>query len=217
MCGRMNIHDHKGIQELLDSFGLSLQPDRFTARHNVAPGAELFAVFGDDGPQLAEMEWGIVPPWAKPGKFSGPLINARSETIWEKPSFKKQVASTRAIIPVNGFYEWKRAGDTKQPYLIRMADGSPMTFAGLWEPWTDPDAGDIVSCTILTTEANPFMAEIHNRMPVVLSPNQFRAWLDDADRDVLAPCADELLAAHKVDKAVGNVRNNSAELLEAVD
>jgi putative SOS response-associated peptidase YedK len=210
----MNVHDHQGIQQLLDSFGLSLQPERFAARHNIAPGAELFTIYHADGPQLAEMEWGIVPPWAKPGKFSGPLINARSETIWEKPSFKKQVARTRTIIPVNGFYEWKRSKDTKIPYYFTARDVDAMGLAGIYQVSKD----GVMQCCVITTAANELMSEIHNRMPVILSQEAMQQWLVDDDRQALdklmVPAPEQALERRRVSKYVNNARNEGPECIE---
>jgi len=144
-------------------------------------------------------------------------FNARSETAHEKPMFRSAFKRNRCLVPASGFYEWKRSGKEKQPYHIAMASGEPMTFAGLWERWEDPESGDEVrSCTILTTTPNDFMAEIHNRMPVILRPEQFNDWLEQGNRDVLQACDDDLLSAHPVDKKVGNVRNNGPELLNIV-
>ena len=214
MCGRMNIHDHKGIQQLLDSFGLLLIPERFTARHNVAPGAELLTVFSPDGPQLAEMEWGIVPPWAKPGKFSGPLINARSETIWEKPSFKKQVATARAVIPINGFYEWQRSKEAKIPYYFKPKDAGAMGLAGIYQVSTD----GVMQCCVITTAANELMSPVHNRMPVILSGEGMRQWLAEKDRETLdrlmVPAPENALECYRVSKYVNNARNEGLECIE---
>ena len=173
---------------------------------------------GEAGLELHDMRWGLVPMWwKKPLKELPSTFSARSETAHEKPMFRSAFKRNRCLVPASGFYEWKRSGKEKQPYHISTAHGLPMTFAGLWEKWTDPESGDEVrSCTILTTEANAFMAEIHNRMPVILEPRQFAAWLEGADRDPLEACAEELLEAHPVDKAVGNVRNNYPELLGKV-
>ena len=214
MCGRMNIHDHQGIQQLLDSFGLSLSPERFSARHNVAPGAELYTVFGADGPQLAEMEWGIVPPWAKPGQFSGPLINARAETIWDKPSFKKQVANTRTVIPVNGFYEWKRSKEEKIPYYFKPAQGSAMGLAGIYQISKD----GVMQCCVITTAANDLMTPIHNRMPVILSDEGMKQWLAGNEREaidrLMVPAPEDALERYRVSKYVNNARNEWPECIE---
>lgn len=214
MCGRMNVHDHKGIQELLDQLGLSLDPERFMSRHNVAPGAELFGVFNSDAPKLAEMEWGIVPPWAKPGKFSGPLINARAETIWEKPSFKKHIAEHRALIPVNGFYEWKRSKDEKVPYYFKPSDAGAMALAGVYQISKD----GVMQCCVITTEANKQMAPIHNRMPVVISPEEINEWLESNDQgaidNLMKPPPEDALEFYRVAKYVNNARNEGPDCIK---
>lgn len=213
MCGRMNVHDHQGVQQLLDRIGLSLQPERFTARHNIAPGAELITVFDSDGLRLAQMEWGIVPPWAKPGKFTGPLINARAETIREKPSFKKLVVGQRAVIPVNGFYEWRRSKEAKIPYYFKPSDAGAIALAGIYQV-----SGDgVMQCCVITTEANGLMAPIHNRMPVVIAPEAIQQWLASDERDVIdslmKPAPESVLECYRVTKYVNNARNEGPECI----
>ena len=153
--------------------------------------------------------------WDKPIKGAKLTFNARSEKAATTPMFRHAFKEFRCLVPASGFYEWKRTAEEKQPYHISMADGSPMTFAGLWSPWHDKEAGeDILSFTILTTIANEFMAGIHDRMPVILTPDEFDRWLDGSDQELLKPCGNELLTAHPVSAAVGNWRNNGPELIE---
>ncbi|MFC1664632.1 SOS response-associated peptidase [Pseudomonadota bacterium] len=213
----MNIHDHKGIQSLLEKLGLLVPMGRFVARHNVAPGAEIFAAFAQGNYDLANMEWGIVPPWAKPGKFKRPLINARAETVWEKPSFRSLIKSKRAIVPVNGFYEWQRSGKTKITYYIHPRQGDALALAALYQTSKE----GVMQCCVITTSANATMEPVHNRMPVILNAEDMQNWLtaDDADQlnELLKPAADDVLRLSKVSDYVNNARNEGAECIQPLE
>ena len=218
MCGRFT--QAYTWQEVFEFYNLMGAARNLQPNYNVAPTQLVNAIGVDDkGYKMRDMRWGLIPSWwKKPLKELPSTINARSETVADKPMFRSAFKRSRCLIPASGFYEWKRDGARKQPYLVAMADGSPMTFAGIWERWDDPETGEEVrSCTILTTEANGFMAEIHHRMPVILTKDLFGVWLKGDAASVLAPCNDNLLTAHKVSSAVGNVRNNVPELMEPVD
>lgn len=218
MCGRFT--QAYTWQEVYEFYDITGQPRNLQPNYNVAPTQLVDVIrLNNAGLGLQAMRWGLVPSWwKKPLKDLPSTFSARSETVQEKPMFRSAFKHNRCLVPASGFYEWKRSGTDRQPYHISMADGSPMTFAALWENWSDPKTGEeIRSCTILTTEANAFMAEIYNRMPVILLPGQFQMWLEDGERDVLQPCDDNLLAAHPVDKAVGNVRNNGPELMQEME
>lgn len=216
MCGRMNIHDHAGIQSLLDKLGLLVPMERFSERYNVAPGAEILAAFGQVDHELASMEWGIVPPWAKPGKFKSALINARAETVWDKPSFKSLIKSKRAVIPINGFYEWKRAGKTKVPYYIFPDKGGVLALAALYQTSKD----GILQCCVITTSSNGTLLPIHNRMPVILDPEHMSDWLDSDDTDhlnqLLKPAPDQVLRVTKISDYVNSARNEGAKCMQPV-
>ncbi len=145
------------------------------------------------------------------------MINARSETVAEKPSFRKAFADRRCIVPASGFFEWKREGKAKQPYYITSADGSILCFAGIHERWTDPETKDeIRSVSILTTEPNALMASIHNRMPVILAREQINGWLADGCMDFLKPCLPEMLHTYPVSDRVNKVANNDTSNVEAI-
>jgi putative SOS response-associated peptidase YedK len=215
---------------------------------NVAPASDvLVVVAGSDGArQLRELRWGLVPRWAKDPKAGNRMINLRAETVAAKPSWKSSLARRRCIIPIDGFYEWQDQGKgrRKQPFYITARDEKPLALAGLWATWRDPASakggeGDQASgagnepaggpddelwtCTILTTTANQLMASVHHRMPVILPPEAWDAWLDPGNTDVeqlaglLAPAPEELLALWPVDPAVGNPRNNRPELLRPLE
>ena len=216
MCGRMNIHDHKGIQSLLEKLGLLVPMERFVARYNVAPGAEINVAFGQGNHDLASMQWGIVPPWAKPGKFKSPLINARAETVWEKPSFKSLITSKRAIVPINGFYEWKRSGKTKTTYYIHPSQDDALALAALYQTSKE----GVMQCCVITTSANATMQPVHNRMPVILNPENMQDWLGASDTDqlneLLKPAAEDVLQLSEVSDYVNNARNEGVRCIQAL-
>jgi putative SOS response-associated peptidase YedK len=215
MCGRyVFLSPLEAIQQM---FKFDQMPN-LRPNYNVAPTHEMPIVRrkkGDRRNELVIARWGLIPHWAKDAKIAYSTINARSETAATKPAFRDAFKSRRALIPADGYFEWKRDGKEKQPHLIRMKGGGQFAFAGLWSTWQSPD-GELMSYTIMTTEPNEMMAEIHNRMPVILGEADHDRWLDlDADpADVLKPCPANWLEAYPVDKRVGNVRNNDAKLIE---
>lgn len=216
MCGRLNVHEHKGVQGLLEQLGITLAPERFSVRHNIAPGALLLGAFDSGGPQLAEMEWGIVPPWAKPETFSRPLINARAETIWEKPSFRKLVKEKRMIIPVNGFYEWKRSKGANTPYYFDACVAGAIALGGIYQVSKD----GVMQCCVVTTQANQLMQPIHHRMPVIVPAEAMTDWIGSEDQNVIdqlmLPSKDDVLKKIQVSKYVSNARNEGAECIQPV-
>ncbi len=214
MCGRINVHDHKGVQELLDSLGIKLSPERFESRYNAAPGSNILTAFDNDGPELATMEWGIMPSWAKRGTSSGPFINARSETIWEKPSFRHLIKSRRSVIPVNGFYEWKREGTTKTPYYIRPEKACAFALAGVYQITSD----GALQCCVVTTSANDVMRPIHSRMPVILAPGAMKDWIASDNRglvdSLMSSAPNEWLQTIRVSSYVNNPRHEGRQCIE---
>lgn len=214
MCGRVNASDHRGLQALLDHLGLKLDPARFTPRYNIAPGLPLIGAQWDGGPELAVYEWGIVPPWARSGQFARPLINARAETVWQKPAFRALVRRYRALVPVNGFYEWRRGPRGRQPYHVTHAEHGALALAALHQVSRD----GVPQVCILTTAANAAMAPIHHRMPVILAPEDLEAWLRGGDRAVLdammAPSPPEWLRIVPVSPYVNDARHEGPRCLE---
>ena len=227
MCGRfVSSTPTKVLAEtfLVDEVRL---PDEVEANFNVAPTDDVVAVaVSKEGQrQLGTFHWGLVPSWAKDVSVGNRMINLRADTVQSKPSFRKNLAKRRCIIPVDGFYEWKNMGKgrKKQPFFIRAAAGGPLALAGLWEVWKDREAGEsaewLKSCTIITTEPNGLLAPIHNRMPVVLPPSVWDAWLDQANEDteslekLLVPAPDDLLELFPVSTEVNSVRNNGPQLV----
>ncbi len=204
---------------------------------NVAPTQDIYGVVsnGDGTARVDAFHWGLIPSWAKDRKIASRMINARSETLADKPAFKGLLKKKRVIIPMTGFYEWQagaadgprtKAGKpVKQPMFIHRVDDEPLAVAGLWAAWKDPDdpQGRFVhSATVITTAANATMRAVHDRMPVILAPEEWASWLDpdnddlDALRSMLDPAADDLLTMRPVSPDVNNVRNNRADLLTPV-
>ena len=195
--------------------------------YNVAPRAQVLAVVqrSPDLRILEPMRWGLVPSWAKDLKIGDRMINARAESVHEKPAFKTAFEKRRCVLPADGFYEWQRrvGSKTKQPMFIHRRDGDPLAFAGLYEVWrAHPDDEWLLSCAIVTTEANAMMEPIHNRMPVILPETAWDAWLGrnthdvDALSELLVPAADDLLEMWPVSTAVNSARNNGSELTNPV-
>ena len=203
--------------------------------YNVAPTQDIYAVVGtgDGAARLDAFHWGLVPSWAKDRKIGSRMINARAETLAEKPAFKSLFRTKRCIVPMDGFYEWKAGVDggpvnakgklLKQPMYIHRADGDPLAVAGLWTRWKDPDDPEgrfLHSVTVITTAANQMMTPVHDRMPVILPPPRWVTWLDPANDDLddlsslLVGCDDDVLEMHEVSTDVNNVRNNRPDLVE---
>ncbi len=214
MCGRYAITN----KDVADHFGAQQGAFEFTPSYNIAPTQQVPIVLERDGERvMTPAKWGLLPSWVKdPKTFKASMFNARSESVAEKASFKGPLRTKRAIIPASGFYEWKREGSTKTPHYIHLAGGEPLAFAGLYDIWHD----EVLSCTVLTTTPNELMATIHDRMPVILSPEDYDRWLepDITDptevQDLLRPYAGEM-RAYPVSSAVNSPRNNSSELLAA--
>ena len=230
MCGRIALFTPPlRLSRLLDAaLAAGIEPEGHPS-WNIGPLRRLFAVNEDDGQRtLDRYRWGLVPSWAKDPSIANRLFNARGETVAEKPSFRTAFAKRPCIIPVDGFYEWDhRDGKQKQPHFFTRVDGEPLLFAGLYERWHDPelpkDAPALQTCTVITTEPNADMDELHNRMPVVLDPSDVETWLDVNDAGpeerlgLLRPAPTGTLTHHGVGKAVGSVKNDGPELIEPVE
>ena len=214
MCGRYTLT----IKDFSKHYGVEQGQLEFTPSYNIAPTQTVPLVATLSGERTVTLaRWGLIPAWAKrPDDMKANLFNARSETAHEKASFKGPLRYKRAIIPASGFYEWKREGSAKTPYYLELEGDEPIGFAGLYDLWQ----GELLSCTILTTAPNKLMATLHDRMPVILSPNDYDRWLDPSVTDpdevqkLLNPYAGEM-HAHPVSRAVNNVRNDGPELVAA--
>lgn len=217
MCGRFAFFSPD--EAVREYFSLKELPP-IEPRFNIAP-TQFVPVVRSDGEvnTISMLYWGLVPFWAREKAIGQRMINARGETLAEKPSFRNAFKKRRCIVPASGFYEWKREADIKRPYFVSRKDEKPIAFAGLWERW---DKGDepLESFTIVTTAPNNFMQKLHNRMPVILSGEQHKQWLDPGNEDtaalsnLIAACDDGLLTARPVSRKVNNPRNEGAELIE---
>lgn len=241
MCGRFT--QTTSYAELKKIFGVGEESDDVTgtkvaARYNIAPSQEILNVRpseGGGGREAVLVKWGLVPSWAKDPDAGARLINARSETVESKPSFRAAFKRRRCLIPADGFYEWgARAAGRKQPYLFRMKDESAFAFAGLWERWQAPNGQALETCAIITTEANALLAKIHDRMPVILHSDNYDLWLGVGDEDgdenggggdprrqgerlgLLRPYPAKRMKSHPVSLLVNNPARQGAELIGAL-
>lgn len=219
MCGR--ITQNLTSDEIAELFGADDEVHSPGGRFNVAPTQSILAVAErDEHRVVTSYRWGLIPPWAESAKIGVRMINARAETVAEKPSFRTPLRKNRCIIPADAFYEWQRGGAAKVPHAIVRQDGRPLALAGLWTSWRDPATEEKVrSCTIITTTANQTLSPIHDRMPVILPDDVWDEWLDPGNSDVpalqslLVPSPNDLLRAYRVSMLVNNVRNDSPDLL----
>lgn len=218
MCGRYALYGPKS--RLTEHFGVDFDALGFEAHYNLAPTQVAPVIRQREGTRDASMlRWGLLPSWSKDETLANKLFNARSETAAEKPSFRAAMKSRRCLIPANGFYEWARTVDGKQPYYIHLASGDPLAMAGLWEHWRTAEGETLETFTILTTEANERIRPLHDRMPVILPPETWGLWLNAARtpmqlEPLMAPLPSGMLALHPVGKAVGNARVDRADLIE---
>lgn len=220
MCGRYTITvtlEELMLHYLIAESNVPFQQPKF----NVAPGQMVLAVINDGMKnRLGELKWGLVPSWAESIKLGNKMINARSETVWDKPAFRPLMTRKRCIVPADGFYEWQRQENRKQPMRIVRRDRGLFGMAGLYDTWTSPDGLKLSTCTILTTAPNSLMAPIHDRMPVILQREDEAAWLDRSMNDpaalnrLLRPFPDELLEAYPVADGVGSVKKDDATCIE---
>lgn len=216
MCGRYTLT--VDIKTVAETFGVPPTLDT-SPRYNVAPTQEVVSVMRNGSAHLALLRWGLIPSWAKDEAIGSKMINARAETLAEKPSFKRLLRTRRCLVPADGFYEWKKERSGKIPMYITLKDGGPFAFAGLWDLWRDPDGRQIRTCTLITTEPNAVVAPIHDRMPVILQPEARDMWLDNAIQDehallpLLSPYPAEAMTARAVSRLVNNPKSEGAELI----
>lgn len=198
----------------------------FKPRYNVAPGQFLAAVRQDaEKPvrHFAKLRWGLVPFWAKDSNIGFKMLNARSETIVEKPAYREAFKSRRCLIPADGFYEWKTEGKAKQPFNFGMKDDSIFAMAAIWEKWKDPKGGLLETCSILTTTPNPLMEDVHDRMPVILRPEDYDLWLDPGMKKsddllpLLRPFDAKLMRRYAVSTRVNSVKFDDAECAASIE
>ena len=220
MCGRYA--SSRPVDDLLVHFDVDEPPEEvLPPSWNVAPTDPVYAVLERGGRrQLRVVRWGLVPSWAKDAKAGARLINARRETLTEKPAFRSAYQRRRCLVPADGYFEWQRQGTGKQPWFLSSREADPLAMAGLYEVWRTPEDGRLWTCTVVTTEAADELGEIHDRTPLLVARADWARWLDpeltDAGQDLLTPGTPGVLDAWPVGAAVGNVRNNGPELVEPV-
>lgn len=217
MCGRFVLTTSP--RELARIYRFADYPE-MPPRYNIAPTQPIAVVRHEQGqPHFRLMRWGFTPAWVKDPREFPLLINARAETIFDKPAFRNAIRRRRCLVPADGFYEWLAEGRRKRPHFIAPRDGQALAFAGLWETWAGPNGEEVDTVAIITTAANETLRFLHDRMPVIVRPADFSAWMDERceDREIIArlllPAAEELLAAHEVGTGVNRAANDSAELI----
>lgn len=215
MCGRYALTSPPAV--IAERFRLLWTPD-LAPHYNIAPGQTIPAVRETgQGRELALLKWGLIPSWAKEAGIGMKLINARGETLADKPAFRSAYRQRRCLIPADAFYEWKAVAGRKQPYCIRLADEGPFGMAGLWERWKDPSGQIVESCTIVTVEANALVARLHDRMPLIMAPEDYDAWLTAESKALPPPVPAEAMRAYPVSPLVSNVRNDVPACLDPID
>lgn len=218
MCGRFA--QKSSAKKIAKKFKVEELPP-LAERYNVAPSQSVLAVREASGGREASfLKWGLVPRWAKDAGIGNRLINARSETVTEKPSFREAFARRRCLIPADGFYEWSRRGDGKRPYYFQMKDGEPFAIAGLWERW-ESEGGPLETCTLLTTGANELLSPYHDRMPVIVRPEDYDLWLDVGVKgagllNLLRPYPHEGMGAYAVSPMVNSPSNDGPRCVESI-
>lgn len=221
MCGRFSQTAKPEL--IVEQFKVRNPPPLFQPRYNIAPSQSVLAIRVNPdaaGRECVMLRWGLIPSWAKDPKIGHQCINAKAETVAEKPSFRSAFKTRRCLVLATGFYEWQVHGRTKQPIWIGLRSTRLFAFAGLWEQWQPPEGAPLETCTIITTEPNDLMAPIHNRMPVILAPTSYDQWLDptfqqiDSLKALLSPYPSEELTAYPVSTLVNNPRNDTPQVLE---
>ena len=220
MCGRFAFYSpHEAVTRL---FGVAGAP-AVEPRWNIAPTQYVAAVRADGAGRrsLAMLHWGLVPSWASVKSIGARMINARAETLGEKPSFRSAYRRRRCLVPADGWYEWQRSGTVKQPYFITFANREPFGMAGIWESWRDPASGEpLESCCIVTTTPAASVAHVHDRMPVIIPADAHAEWLDPRNEStdrlarLLGPCTRPDILARPVSRRVNDARNQGSDLIE---
>ncbi|ADU30219.1 SOS response-associated peptidase [Evansella cellulosilytica] len=220
MCGRFTLYADPDFLfdyfQIENSESLSINP-----RYNIAPSQPVFSlVKGQSGVRGGYMKWGLIPSWSKDIRIGNKMINARAETLFKKPSFKHLVGRRHCVIIASSFYEWKLQNGIKQPYLIKYNDDRPIIFAGLWDRWKDNQNEEVISCTIITTEANESMQSIHHRMPVILNKDNYQHWLQachssDKVVEFLKPMKEDLVLT-SVSTLVNNPKNDFKDCINSL-
>jgi putative SOS response-associated peptidase YedK len=219
MCGRFTLTAETNI--IQKNFPWINIPENLQPRFNIAPTQPVAVVPNDGKNRLDYFVWGLIPSWAKDPNIGSRMINARAETLADKPSFRTAFRRRRCLILADGFYEWKQDKNARRkiPIYIKLESGKPFAFAGLWENWNSADGSQILSCTIITTKPNPLMEEIHNRMPVILPEEAYTKWLEPGEQkpenlsELLAPYPSDKMIAYPVSTLVNSPQNESPECI----
>ncbi|MCD4837624.1 SOS response-associated peptidase [Neobacillus sedimentimangrovi] len=223
MCGRYTLT--ATMEQIMDRFDIQafLDEENFVPNYNIAPSQNVLAIINDgNSNRMGFLKWGLIPPWAKDPSIGNKLINARAETISEKPSFRHAFKNKRCLIIADGFYEWKRNSHSKTPMRIKLKSDSLFGMAGIWEQWKSPNGKSVFTCSIITTTPNELMIDIHNRMPVILKREDEKAWLDPTIKDTkllkefLVPFDPNQMEAYQVSSLVNSPKNNSIELIQKI-
>jgi putative SOS response-associated peptidase YedK len=221
MCGRFTLTaTPEQLQQAIP--GLNLAPAGMSPRYNIAPSQPVAVVPNDGQMKLDYYVWGLIPSWAKDPTIGNRMINARGETLVEKPSFRTAFRRRRCLILADGFFEWRQVpgSKTKTPMYIRLKSGEPFAFAGLWENWNSPDGSNILSCTIITTTPNELLESIHNRMPVILPVSAYARWLEPGEQDptllqpLIQPYPADAMSAYPVSTLVNRPENDVAAVIQ---
>lgn len=220
MCGRFSLYSSfEAIQEELDIKDIKF--DYFPS-YNIAPSQNILAIVKESPAHFEYLKWGLIPYWAKEQNIGYKMINAKSETIAEKPSFKKPFEKQRCLIIADGFFEWKKTKDGKIPYFIKLKTGKPFSFAGLFDIWRSPNGSEIKSCTIITCEPNELIKNIHDRMPVIMDKKARSLWLDNSSFNkesllrLLGPFDPNKIEAYKVSSVINSPKNNSEGCIKPI-
>ncbi|MDQ1145954.1 putative SOS response-associated peptidase YedK [Bacillus sp. SORGH_AS 510] len=224
MCGRFTLTVN--IEEIMDRFMIEsfLEYETFLPSYNIAPSQSVLAVINDGKVnRMGFLHWGLIPSWAKDPTLNHKMINARAETLNEKPSFRNAFKKKRCLIIADSFYEWKRNADkTKTPMRIKLKSNDLFAMAGIWEGWKSPEGKRIHTCSVITTNPNELMKDIHDRMPVILKPEDEKIWLDPSITDpkylqqFLIPMDERFMDAYQVSTLVNSPKNNSIELIQEI-
>jgi putative SOS response-associated peptidase YedK len=215
MCGRYALTSPPAV--IAERFHLLWTPE-IAPRYNIAPSQMIPAVREtEQGRALAFLKWGLIPSWAKDASIGMKLINARGETLADKPAFRSAYRQRRCLVPADAFYEWKPVAGRKQPFCIRMRDEGPFGIAGLWEHWKAPDGQTVESCTIVTIDANALVSELHDRMPLILAPGDYDAWLRAESKELPPAVPAQEMRYYPVSPLVSNARNDVPACLDPID
>ena len=221
MCGRFELHS--AFEIIAKLFGISGGAFTIPTSYNIAPGTDI-AIIVNEGVEnrLALCRWGFVPSWGKDLKDGHKMINARAETVAEKPSFRQAFCRHRCLVVADGFYEWKKSGGKKRPFYVHRRDGLPFGMAGLYNCWTSPEGEQFCTSTVITTDANEIVAPLHDRMPVILPRDALASWLDPAVHEkekllaVLKPCPTDELEFYEVSSRVNSPKNDTEENIQRI-